>query len=216
MQLIKFILIIFALFLAYRTVYLLSKRLSLVRKIRAFSKKNDARVRFCRFPLLSLVHLSERPDAIVETKNQVYVIRTISGGSGMRRVHFASKEFFVSFRRFSLMPTGRMKAMQLKRSSTVIRNNTSTSGWRVKILPTLEIPEEYSNTQKTVVPVIILNPAPHELSYVTENRSSIKLAFTGDDLYEYKIFTASTFVRYAERAIREQKAKTDGYYSYFQ
>ena len=59
------------------------------------------------------------------------------------------------------------------------------------------------------VPVWIFNPAPGEVSLVTEEKTSIKLAFTGDTVYGEQIFTASTFAAYAERVFRDEKRQAE-------
>ena len=87
----------------------------------------------------------------------------------------------------------------------------TTSAHSVKILPKLQIPEEYvirdEFDERKVVPVLLFNPAPCEVSYVSEAKTSIKVAFTGDEFYGMQIFTASTFVSYADRMMREEEAK---------
>ena len=75
-------------------------------------------------------------------------------------------------------------------------------------MPDLILPEEYASYEKSdnkkIVRALVFNPTPKEVSYVNEERTAIKAAFSQDDVYGYKIFTASTLVEYVERAIREK------------
>ena len=59
---------------------------------------------------------------------------------------------------------------------------------------------EFEKTQ--IREALILNPAPCEVSYVTEKKTSIRVAFTGDKVYGTEIFTATTFVNHIERESR--------------
>ena len=76
------------------------------------------------------------------------------------------------------------------------------SGNRVRVMSPVG---EQTDTTRRTVRVILFSPAPHEVSFVTEDRSRIRLAFTGDELYGHKIFTPSTFVIFADREMRARK-----------
>lgn len=58
---------------------------------------------------------------------------------------------------------------------------------------------------KRIEKILLFSPAPYEVSYVTEERSTIRLAFTGDELYGYRIFTPSTFVTFIDREKRRME-----------
>ena len=123
-------------------------------------------------------------------------------------MHFASDKYFVTYSkmRFSV---GNLTQLRGRRAVSGSSGFITTGAHSVKILPTLKIPEEYLRMRdiygKILVPVLILNPAPNEVSYVTEKKTSIKVAFTGDEVYGQKIFTATSFVSYAERMKRAEK-----------
>ena len=67
----------------------------------------------------------------------------------------------------------------------------------------MTVPEEYARDTRKLVPVLIFSPAPNEVSYVTETKNSIRVAFSGDRVYGARIFTASTFLTIADREYRE-------------
>ena len=74
----------------------------------------------------------------------------------------------------------------------------------VRILPKLKYELDRNAVGKEVIPVLIFNPAPHDVTYVTESKNRVAAAFTGDKVYDQTIFTASTFVTYADRYERER------------
>ena len=193
---------------AYNLIFFLSKRIFAAYKLHSLKKECEAKVKFLRCPLASYFTLSKNPDVAVEIGKTVYLIRFINGISGARFLHFASKEYFVCFLKSRFTLGGRVKIRD-RYKVTEHKGYITTSAHSVKILPELNIPEKYIKRnefdERKIVPVLLFNPAPCEVSYVTEAKNSIKVAFTGDEFYDSKIFTASTFSRYAERMKREEE-----------
>lgn len=184
------------------------KRACAIRKINTLKTVSSAKIKKNRSPLASYFILSDKADLIVEVGKRVYFARFLNGKGAHRFMHFASPKFFVTYSkmRFSV---GNLTALRPRRAVTKSPGFLTTGAHSVKILPPLKIPEEYIRISKeygqVLESVLILNPAPNEVSYVTENKTSIKVAFTGDEIYGQKIFTASTFVSYAERVWREDR-----------
>ena len=73
------------------------------------------------------------------------------------------------------------------------------------VLPNFPTPENLADESygKNVEKILLFTPAPNEVSYVTEEKTTIKLAFTGDEFYGMKIFTTSSFIAYADRETRK-------------
>ena len=198
-NLILFIVLVIA---ALRITYWLSKRLKLITRLYSLKRVCGASVKFTRFPLLPTICISSQPDAIVEIGNTVYLIRLYSGGK-FKFVHFASPRYSV---RFARMKAGIFAVNRRGRASIAIPTaSTYNTQMKVFIIPELVVPEQIKNAypQKDVENVMIFNPAPTEVSYVTEEKTTIKVAFTGDEFYGMKIFTSSSFVAYADRKTRE-------------
>ena len=200
-KLLELIIIFFVIWLVCNFVNLILKRLLLVRRLRSLILNSDATVKYLRFPIFKLGKPSRTPDITVRIGKTLYLIRLYNGGGINNVVHFASTRYTV---RFSRMET----ATYVRRGrSTLI--SASGRGFAVgtKVIPVC--PLDYSaisvQTGVKVVPVWIFNPAPGEVSLVSEEKTSIKVAFTGDTVYGEQIFTASTFVAYAERVYREEK-----------
>lgn len=208
-KILEFLLILFVCYLLYFLGYYLYKRSYAIRKISSLKAISDAKIEKIRSPLASYFKLSDKPDITVEIGNRIYLIRFLNGKNSRRFMHFASKEYFVTYSkmRFSI---GNFVNLRGRRATVARAPGFLTTGSHsVKILPKLTISDKYLSASdiygKKLVPVLILNPAPNEISYVTETKTSIKVAFTGDEIYGQKIFTATSFVTYAERVCREEK-----------
>lgn len=205
-KIIEIAIIILLIFLVGLLCYYVHKRISGIRKINTLKKTARAKITKNRSPFASFFKLSKKPDLIIEIGKRIYFARLINGRGSHRFMHFASERFFVTYSkmRFSL---GSLTNFRTRRAVTRTPGFLTTGAHSVKVLPKLNIPEEYIRKRdiygKMLEPVLILNPAPNELSYVTESKSSIKVAFTGDEVFGQKIFTASSFASYAERVCRE-------------
>ena len=209
-DILEFLLIFVAALLIYRIIFYVFKRGVAIRRILTLRKICNADVRIERFLFLSFFKLGETPDAVIETGDSVYAVRFIDTPGGRKHLHFASDKFFVTYTSTPWSLGGLLHLRRRYRSATATSHNTSAAQ-RVRILPTLKISERDRRTceiyGKKYVPVLLFNPAPKELSYVTKEKTSIKVAFTGDEVYGQKVFTASTFVIYVDRATREAKSK---------
>ena len=202
-DIINLILFIALVILAARLFYWLSKRIRLIIRLRSLKRDCGATIRFTRFPLLPTLFISDKPDVIVEIGNTVYLIRLYSGGK-FKFVHFASPRYSV---RFTRLRVGIFAVNRRGRASIAMPSGgTYNTDMKVFIIPELSVPEELENAypQKSVERVMIFNPAPMEVSYVTEEKTTIKVAFTGDEFYGTRIFTSSSFVAYADRKTREK------------
>ena len=179
-----------------------AKRVQLIIKLNSLKKDCKASVRFHRFPFLPTALMSENPDVSVEIGDTVYLIRLYSGGK-LKYVHFASPKYSV---RFSRMKAGIFSVNRRGRASIAVpMGDTYNTQMKVFIIPELKTPEwaKSGHSERKIENVMIFNPAPTEVSYVTEEKTTIKVAFTGDEFYGMKIFTASSFVAYADRETRK-------------
>jgi len=198
------ILITILIYYLYRLIRLIVKRASAIRKIRALDGNYGIRARILRNPVKGLFRMSEDPDASLEFGDKIYLIRFYNGRGRKTQAHFANEEYSVIFSILRIKSffafTGKVFAPRGGHAQS-----TTSVRVKVKILPKLRIPEEYKNAAecgKRVIPVFLFNPTPSNVSYVSDERTSIKLAFTGDEFRGIKIFTGSTLVSYAEREAR--------------
>ncbi|MBQ8720425.1 MAG: hypothetical protein IJY65_05270 [Clostridia bacterium] len=190
------LLIVLAVFCLYKLVMLTVKRILLIRSLSSLKASCEATVRYLRNPFASFFKKSEIPDVAVEIRDTVYLIRIISDGGVGRRFHFASKNFTVAFTNFMFVgaPVSRRVV-----GARAYRSEPLRLFKRVRIYPDMKVPTEYELSGKKIALALIFNPAPGNVSYVTENKTSIKVAFTGDEIYGQRVFTASTFAAFADR-----------------
>lgn len=219
-----FLLLAICAVLLYKFLYAISKRIYALIKIHSLKKLADAKITYVRPPFLSFLFTSAKPDVSVRIGDTVYLLRFLSGVSGRYYMHFASENYLVRFTRSRFHLGGRLKIGKRYRV-TEYSGYVTTDNHSVKILPSLEMGENlsstaengdfsYSNNEIKTVPVLLLNPTPCELSYVTKEKTSIKVAFTGDEVFGQKIFTASTFVTFAEREARRECDEGDYEFSW--
>lgn len=202
-QIINLILTLAILYSLFKLGMRIYKRIFLLYKLRSLKKSCNARITLQNCPFRPMWLKTRRPDIRVEILDTVYLISLYSGGGGSKLVHFANIEYSVVYSRLKsmiMLPTS--SPARYYGHSRLLGVNVSY-GSRINVNPTF-LPTEPVPEGKTVVNVMLFNPAPYEVSYVTPEKTSIKLAFTGDDLYGFRIFTASTFAIYAERRARRE------------
>lgn len=198
-DILELVLIIVAAWILLNITAILWKRIRLYVRISALSRIG-AKVKYARPPFLSLFRVSKKPEVTVKLGKRIYLIRIFSGGGIGKVVHFASEEYLV---RFSRLRTAIYSKRRLGEKIVTARSGFAV-GTRVFKIPLLDT-SEYENADVDVIPVLIFSPAPGEVSYVTEKKTSICGAFTGDFVLGTMIFTSSTFGRFVEREYRREK-----------
>ncbi len=210
MNFIEALLLILAVYAVYRIVFYTSKRISAIFTIARLKKECGAKIRYTRPHIASFFRLTKNPDLTVEIFDTVYIVRFINGISRFKYLHFASPEFFITYSKalFTLSGFFRLRG---RYRITENAGYSTTSRRSVKILPKLEIPKEVTdlceNEDKKAVPVLIFSPAPREISYVAEKKTSVKYAYFGDKMFDAMLFSPSSFVTYADRVKRQNEAK---------
>lgn len=200
-DIINLILTLIAIGVVYRLISWIWRRASLCVKLAGLTKMCSAKITYQRFPFLPTFMSSEKADVIVEILDTVYLIRLYSGGGMTRFVHFASPNYSV---RYSRVKTGRFVINGRIRSRFItFADSAFNVGTRVIILPDFPIPEDDRFYGKKIERVLLFNPAPNEVSFVTEEKTSIRTAFEGDEMYGVKVFTGSSFISHADRETRK-------------
>ena len=185
--------VLFLIWFIKRTVFLI--------RLYRLAKSIDAKITLQRCPYRPMWRASETADIKIEILNTVYLVRIYSGGGSAHSVHFANANYSTVYMRLlksQRSPTG-------SGASSLAMSSGMNLSAKVIYLPEIKIPDELAESGKNIVPVLILNPAPSVLSYVSDEKTSIKIAFTGDDMYGVKVFTGSTFLRYIDRMKREEE-----------
>ena len=200
-DIINLILVVIGVSVVYRLVSWTWRRASFCIKLAGLKKMCDARITYQRFPFLPTFMAGEKADIIVEILDTVYLIRLYSGGGITKFVHFASPKYSV---RYSRVRTGKFVINGRIRSRFItFADSAFNVGTKVIILPDFPIPNDDRFYGKKVERVILFNPAPNEVSFVTEEKTSIRTAFEGDDMYGIKVFTGSSFIAHADRETRK-------------
>ncbi len=183
--------------LVIKLAVLVLRRLSLHIKIMRMGRLGDVEVRTLRSPLSSLLKITDKPSYSVRVNGVVYYVRVYNGVGAGKVVHFASERYTVRFTR--LVTASYSHSRGGKRLHGFSRG--VSVGSKVIILPPLSVPQDHP-AGLAACEVMIFNPAPGEVSYVTEERTRIEVAFTGDEIYGTKIFTKKTFATFIDRVSR--------------
>lgn len=192
-DIITLLVLILLLYLTVGAAVALSKRASLIRGLKRLGRVEGVSVKFLKSSYLSLLKLSSTPEVEVRVYGVTYLVRLYNSRS-TRSVHFASDKFTVSF--------GKYQGARRHGKGLLSFASSVPIGTRVRVFPPLDYDRnEYAAAES----VIIFNPSPHEVSFVTEEKTSIRVAFTGDTVYGAKIFTARTFLSYVDREARRIK-----------
>ena len=175
------------------------KRLVMIRKLKKLTNEYSGELKFLRFPLLPNVFINESPDISLKILDTVYLIRLYSGGGRYSLVHFASERFSVRYVKMA----SRFAVIGRFRSAAIDAAQAFAVGSKVFVIPPMKVTDTEEKDGVRVEKIMLFNPAPNTVSYVTPEKTTIKLAFTGDELHGMKIFTASSFVAYADRQTRK-------------
>ena len=199
----ELVLTVFAIWAIASLAHFLSKRITLLRRILSLKKTCKAKITLHKSIFKPMWRTSESPDVTVKILDTTYLIRIYSGGSGAMSVHFANEKFSTVYLRWRASA----RAPHGTGAASLAMSGGINLYAKVHALPPLA---EGCGEGGRVVRVMILNPAPSVLSYVAPNKASIKIAFTGDELYGVRVFTDTSFIRYAERMMREEIREKSG------
>lgn len=172
------------------------KRVYLLRVTKRISKIEGVSLRWLANPFLSLIKLSDTPELSVKIYDDTYLVRIYNGVGGGNAVHFATEKFTVCY-------SGIKTAVYMPKCGRLLSFRGFNIGAHVKVLNPIKVPDGLCDGEYTEV--VLFNPAPSEVSYVVEEKTSIKVAFTGDEIYGRKIFTTSTFEIFVDREARRIK-----------
>ena len=180
------------------------KRRSLSRVVRRLSKIEGVVIKELKNSISSLFKISREAELYLEIYGNAYLIRLYNGVNSSKAVHFASERFTV---RFSRMKSVIFAASRSPRNRRFLTVKGFGYGGAIKILEPITPPEFL---KQKFTEVLVFNPAPGDVSYVSPQKTKIKIAFTGDEVYGRLVFTASTFETFVDREarrIRTEKAE---------
>jgi hypothetical protein len=71
----------------------------------------------------------------------------------------------------------------------------------------LEIPDKIAEEGIKVERILLFNPAPHAVSVVLPEKTGIKVALVGEEVFGMKIYTGSSFVEYVKMQARGDRSR---------
>lgn len=191
MTLLELAIIIAALIAVYKMAVFEWKRISLLICVLKLRRLDGTEVEICNVFAALLPIITRKPVYRVKVYSKSYAVRLFSGKSYLHAVHIVNREFAAVF----MKSGGAVKVRRFVRSMRAVHEDSRVYFPRTVIMKPME-----KNPDDTEV--MIFSPAPRELTYVSESRTSIKVAFTGDEVYGMKVFTKTTFANFIDRDTR--------------
>jgi len=193
-ELLEFILIFSAAAVVIAWLCFVIMRLSVLFSLLSLRKTDGIEVTFKSLPSIFLPATAKKPLATVRVRNKLFDIYLYHGGGRWRYVHIANDRYTVVFSKLGGMtPKGASKTLGTNKR-VLINLPSGVSRARVRLLPQIKNDES--------IPLLVFSPAPAELTYVTEERTSIRVAFTGERVGRWLIFTKDTVLNYLDRESR--------------
>ncbi len=191
MTLLELAIVLCAIILFYKIIHFTLKRLTLLLSILKLRKISGVSLEGLRPIAFFSPRVTKKPVVRVKIYSRSYAVRLFCGKSSLYAVHIANREYAAVF----MKSGGAVKVRRFVRSMRAVHEGSRVYFPRTVIMKPIEChPDDRE--------VMIFSPAPRELTYVTEKRTSIKVAFTGDDIYGMKIFTKTTFSNFVDRESR--------------
>ena len=191
MTITEFILVLILLWLAASLITFYVKRIRLYKSVISLKKISGVSVEITSRLAFAAPKMVKAPAARITVRGKTYSVRIFNGRGALYAAHIASEKYAAVF----LKSAGARKVRFFGRRHVAITQMKST----VYFAKTVIMPDRPKNSD---IPVMIFNPAPRELTYVTPEKNSIRIAFTGDTVNGEMIFTAGTFARYIDRDSR--------------
>ena len=191
----EFLIILILIAIGIGALIFIVRRIALAIGLRSFGKIDGARVKL-HSPLALLSRgVSKRPLISVTVDGATYDVHLFNGVGRTRVVHIASPKFAVVFTRLGGITPRRVSKTLTARPRAVVVMPSGVARAKTRVIPE---PKRESGH----IPVLLFCPEPSELTYVTDERTSIKVAFTGEQVGRWLIFTKSTLIRHVDRRAR--------------
>ena len=191
MTLIEFAIIIIALIITVKIFLFIKRRMSLLFSILKLKKIDTVSVKITNFPALISKRVTKKPFALVILNGKTYAVRLFNGKGFTHAAHIVNESYAAVF----MKTGGAVKVRRFIRTAVAVQEAA-----RVYFPRTVFLPDVSDKTDE--IPILLFSPAPRELTYVTKERTSIKAAFTGDEIFGFRVFTKKTFSSFIDRDSR--------------
>ncbi len=191
MTLIEFAIIIIALVVIIKICLFAKRRASLFISVLKLRKIDTVSVQITNFFALISKKVTKKPFAKITVGNKIYAVRLFNGKGHSHAAHIVNESFASVF----LKTGGAVKVRTLARHAFAVKEASRVYFPRTVFLPDIS---EFTDE----IPILLFSPSPRELTYVTVERTSIKAAFTGDEVFGFKVFTKTTFANFIDRDSR--------------
>ena len=191
MTLIEFALIVLALTIVIKVFLFTKRRLSLLFSIKKLSKIDTVEVEITNPYAILSKKVARKPFAKIKVRDKIYAVRLFNGKGFSHAAHIVNESYATVF----MKTGGAVKVRMFVRKVAAVHEAA-----RVYFPRTVFLPD--TTNESGEIPILLFSPSPRELTYVTKERTSIKAAFTGDEIFGVKVFTKTTFANFIDRDSR--------------
>ena len=191
MTLIEFALIVIAIIIAIKIFLFVKRRISLLTSILSLKKIDTVEVQITNLLALLSKRVTKKPFAKIKVSGKIYAVRLFNGKGFSHAAHIVNESYATVF----MKTGGAIKVRRFVRTVAAVHEAA-----RVYFPRTVFLPDTTNDNGE--IPILLFSPTPRELTYVSQERTSIKAAFTGDEIFGSKVFTKKTFANFIDRDSR--------------
>lgn len=163
-----------------RLVRAISRRTSLVRRLKTICKRRGYRMRRTRSAIASFFAAGALPDVVISTNDTDYCIRFVTSINRAKFYYFASEEYAASYQKGAI-------AMPFAKSADVVTMQRRFHYFPKKTLP------EFLEGKEGVQWILLFNPAPAEIETINAAATKHYIVGNGDPIGEAIAYDGRTF-----------------------
>ena len=164
----------------WRFVRAISRRTSLMNRLRTICDRRGHRLRRTRNPIASFFAAGALPDVVISTNDTDYCIRFVTSINRAKFYYFASEEYAASYQKGAI-------AMPFAKSADVVTMQRRFHYFPKKTLP------EFLEGKEGVQWILLFNPAPAEIETINAAATKHYIVGNGDPIGEAIAYDGRTF-----------------------
>ena len=175
--------LIFLAFFGYwiwRFMRAVTRRTTLVRRLRKICERRGHRLRRVRNPLASFFGAGALPDVVISADDKEYCIRFVTSIDRGKFYYFANEEYAVSYRKGAI-------ALPFAKTADVVTKNRKFHYFPPKIFP------DFLEGKQGVTWILLFNPAPAEIETINAAGTKHDIVGNGDMVGESVAYDGRTF-----------------------
>ena len=164
----------------WRIVRAISRRTSLMHRLKKLCERLGYRMRRTRNPVASFFGAGALPDVVISTDDKEYCIRFVTSINRAKFFYFASEEYAVSYQRGAV-------ALPFAKSADIVTMQRNFHYFPKKTLP------DFLEGKQGVQWILLFNPAPAEVESINSEKTKRYVVGNGDPIGEAVAYDGRSF-----------------------